>query len=194
MRTSGFKLLAAFSLTLCLCVSGTAAWAQEGDDVDPVKDVAGLLVPDSSSPGKGVLYTTSHEEKDVLDLLRATAIGPDQYRATINGVSIQFLVLRAILPGFYLPPGDLICQTGTVKVYRNSTCTTTITGGSSGCSPYTNGNHATLSYNPTKKCKRGTGYCIEVNRVLWTRNIYFDNQCSPSQFLGSQHGYDFMCN
>src|SRR5689334_1285818 len=111
MRTSRCKFLAVLSLTLCLCVSGTAAWAQSDDEVDPVNDVAGLLVPDSASPDKGILYTTAAEEREVLGLLKATWIGPDQYRTNITGVAIQFAVLRAILPGFYLPAGDLICQT-----------------------------------------------------------------------------------
>ena len=192
MRTFGCKLLAALSLTLCLCVSGPVAWAQEDEEIDPIRDIAGLLVPDSAD--KGVLYTTQDEESEVLSHLKAVSIGPDRYQTTITGVPIQFYILRVILPGYWLPAGDLICQNGLVKVYRNSTCVATISGGFQGCSPYTNGNYSTLSYNTTKKCKRGFGFCIEVNSVLWTRNIYFDNQCSPWQFLGSQHGFDFMCN
>lgn len=192
MRTSGRKLLAAFSLTLCLCASGKAVWAQEGGELDPIQDVAGLLVPGEAGSSEGVLYTTYSEEAEVLSHLGAIPIGPDRYQTNITGVPIQFYILRVILPGYWLPAGDLICQNGLVKVYRNSTCVATITGTFVPCSPYLNGNYSTLSYNVTKKCKKGVGFCVEVRQVLSTRNIYFDNQCT--QLLGSQYSFDFLCN
>jgi hypothetical protein len=187
MKNAVSKLLVTAVVGLCFSVPGHA---QTGD-VDPINDAAGILVPNSSSGSSGTLYTTVNEESSVLTALQATATGPNQYRTTITGSPIDFVVLRVIFPGYWLPPGDLICQNGAVKVYRNSTCVTTISGGSSGCFPYTNGNFARVNYNPTRKCKRGVGFCVEVRQIAWTRTVYFDNQCTTPIRIDT--GTDFLC-
>jgi hypothetical protein len=191
MKNAGFRLVVMVALTLCFFVNRGAAQAQ---DVDPIRDLAGLLVASSSASSEqdGKLYVSPADESAVLVSLHAFQIGPDKYQTSITGFPINFGILRAILPAFYLPPGDLICQNTTVKVYKNATCQTTITGAFQGCTPFGT-NFATLTYFPTKKCKAGSGYCVEVKRALWTRNVYFDNLCGT--FLYTQTGGDdFMCN
>ena len=185
MKNAASKLLVTAVVGLCLSAPGQA---QTGD-VDPINDAAGILVPNSSSGSSGTLYTTVNEESSVLGALQATAIGPNQYRTTITGSPIDFVVLRVIFPGYWLPPGDLICQNGSVKVYRG-VCVTTISGGASGCFPY-NGNFARVNYNPTRKCKRGAGLCVEYRQIAWTRTVYSDNQCTIPIRIDS--GTDFLC-
>jgi hypothetical protein len=192
MTTSGCKLVAALSLGFCLCVSSSPARAQEDDQLHPVDDVAGVLVADPSPEKPGTLYTTYDDEKQVLEALHARETGRDTYATSITGSVIHFAIIRRILPGLFLPDASLICQTPFVKVYRNATCVPTLSGTLPFCAPYTGGNYATMAYNVTKKCKVGTGFCVEVNQVSWTRNIYFNSQCT--QLIGSQSGFDFMCN
>jgi len=193
MTTSGCKLVAALCLGFCLCVSSSPARGQDPrDELDPVNDVAGVLVADPSPDKPGTLYTTADDESSVLEALHARATGKDTYVTSITGIPISFAILRAILPGYFLPDASLICQTPYVKVYRNAACVPTITGTLPFCAPYMGGNYATMAYNVTKKCKAGTGFCVEVNQVLWTRNIYFNSQCT--QLIGTQYGFDFMCN
>jgi hypothetical protein len=191
MNNFGWKLLAAVALTVSLSAPGRAAVSSGGGEIDPINDAAGVLVP-SSSGGTGTLYTTVEEQDSVLASLKATPVGSSQYQTTITGQPITFALLRVIFPGYFLPAGDLICQTGLVRVYRNASCVATISAGFQGCSLYTGGNYATLSYNTTRKCKRGTGFCVEVNQVLWTRNVYFDNRCT--QLVHVDTGNDFLCN
>ena len=192
MKNAASKLLATAAVSLCLSALSQAAATAQTDDVDPINDSAGVLVPSSSSGSTGTLYTTSNEESGVLASLQATPIGTNQYRTAITGSPIDFVVSRVIFPGYFLPPGDLICKNPWANVVRGI-CVTTISPGSSGCFPYTNGNYARLSYNATRKCKRlPTSLCVQVNRIAWTRTIYFDSQCTTP--IRVDTGTDLMCN
>lgn len=190
MKKSGFTLLAVTALTLGILAPAHRALAQDGD-VDPINDAAGVLVPSSSDPKSGTLYTTASEEKEVLASLQAVPVGTSQYQTSITGAPVTFSVSQVIFPGLFYLPGELICQTNMVKVYRNATCRTTFPGIFQACSPYL-GNWATLNSPPVRHCVRGVGFCVEVKQVSWTRNVYFDNQCT--QLINIQTGTDFRCN
>jgi hypothetical protein len=189
MKTTAGNLVAAVFICFGLWILPGMAWAQE---LDPVQDVAGVLVGGASPDRPATLYTTVEDESEVLKALHATKGEEDTYVTFITGSAVAFAIMRLPLPGLFLPDGDLICQTMFVKVYRNASCVPTVTGTFPVCVPYLFGHHTTMAYNQTKKCKVGTGYCVEVRQVLWTRNIYFDNQCT--QLISTQNGFDSMCN
>lgn len=190
MKKSALTFLAVTAFTLGILAPVHRALAQDAD-VDPINDAAGVLVPSSSEGKSGTLYTTASEQNEVLSALRAIPVGTNQYQTSITGVPVNFTLVPVVFPGLYFPPGELICQTSLVKVYRNATCRTTFFGFGQPCQPYL-GNWATFNSNPVRQCKQGVGFCVEVKQVVWTRNIYFDNQCT--QLLGVQTGTDFRCN
>jgi hypothetical protein len=190
MKKSGFTLLAVTALTLGILAPAHRALAQDGD-VDPINDLAALLLPESSDGATGKLYTLPNLQSQVIEALHAIPVGPNEYQTDVSGKTITFSPIPVPFPPIYLPPGELICQTGMVRVYRNATCLMTSWGLSYACTPYF-GNWANADSLPVSKCKRGTGLCVEVNKVAFIRRIYYDNQCT--QLLGFQTSSDFSCN
>lgn len=178
-----------------LLLGGGAAWAQTSDDVDPVNDLAGLVLPNSDGT-TGTLYTTSGERSSILGALGATTVDSTHSRITITNstgttTTITVAIVIAVFPALFLPPGDLICANNVVRVYRNSSCRLIFPATSSGCFPFTGGNFARVTTIPYRKCKRGVGFCIEVNRIYSTRTVYFDNMCTISTAVQTANA--FIC-
>lgn len=191
------KPVLALALTSFLLSLGGVARAQEdpiapsasGEELNDFYDLAGVLTVDSS--GKNVLYATPQESNDVLSALGARPVSADQYEALVAGQAVTFQLLPVAYPVFYLPPGSLVCANGTVRVYRNAACATLQPALTTGCLPAGNGNHVRYSQRSLRKCKQGTGFCVEVNQVFSTQSTYFDNQCT--QLIGISTSNQFIC-
>ena len=186
------KLLALAVLVLCLVVPGRAAQAQTGNDVDPVNDLAGLLIPPADSSSRGTLYVIPSDQDRVLAALSAEPIGSNTYRATITGVAVEFTAVQALFPPIFLPPGDLICANRLVRVYKNAQCLQTFPALVTPCLPVGGGSSAKTVFNPVRSCKRGAGICVEVWQVTWTKTTYFALNCGLP-ITGITTGFGFSC-
>ncbi len=186
------RLLALSVLMLCLVIPGRAAQAQTNEEVDPVNDLAGLLTPPADSSSKGTLYVIPSDQDRVLAALNAKPTSSDTYRATINGVSVEFTAVLAPFPAIFLPPGDLICASSTVRVYKNARCVLTFPGVTTACLGIAGGSSAKTVFNPIRKCLRGTALCVEISQVTWTRTTYFGVSCAPP-ITGITTGSGFSC-
>jgi hypothetical protein len=171
------KSKATFAVALALVCLGTlSANAQDPDDVDPIADLAGLVLADATN--QGTLYTTPGEEVEVLEALEAVPAGPGRYVMELEGELVEFGVVLTPLPALYLPADGPGAKPKEGKVYRNSRCLLKVPGIGSPCYPY-NFQWAKIQTQPIFRCKKGgTEKCVEKKKVAWTRFIYSDNVCT----------------
>ena len=187
------KLLIALAFTLSV-LTATATLATTSlpvatTEVDPINDLAGALVyPLSGS--SGTLYTTASDQGSVLSTLGATGSG-GTYTATINSATVTFNVIISVLPYLFLPPGDLVCANNVVRVYKNAQCYNVIPARFMPCTPFGTGG-VTESWRSYNRCLKGSGYCLEINQVYWTRTTWNENSCLTQS--GITTGKAFICN
>lgn len=174
MKAPWTAALAAVMVVLCLAAN--PANAQESDDVDPIADLAGLVLADETN--LGTLYTTPGEELEVLEALAALPAGPGRYTLELEGELVEVGVVLTPLPALYLPADGPGAKPKGGKVYRNSRCVPKSYAITSPCAGY-NFQWAIVQTQPIHRCKKGgTQKCVERKKVAWTRFIYSDAACT----------------
>lgn len=182
---------ATFAVALVLVCLGThSAIAQEPEEVDPIADLAALVLADATN--QGFLYTTPEEEVEVLEALEAVPAGPGSYVMELEGDLVEFGVVLTPLPALYLPDDAAeAAMPRRAKVYRNSHCVLKVPGIASACYPF-NFKWAKLLTQPIYKCKKGgNAKCVEKKKIAWTRFVYSDNLCTA--LSGTQSKKKLSC-
>ena len=174
-----------------VCLSAVAANAQGCDeDVDPVADLAGLVLADETN--QGTLYTTAEEQVEVLDALGAVPVGLDHYAVEMDGDLLEVDVTLTPLPALYLPDdATAAAKPKGGKVYRNARCVPSTPAITSPCAGY-NFQWAIVQTQPIARCKKGgTQKCVERKKVVWTRFIFSDPACT--NLIGLQSRRKLSC-
>lgn len=184
------KSFLAFALTSCLLLPGGAALASE--EVDEIEDLAGLLTKDES--GQDVLYVMEGHGEEVLKALGAKlSADRKSYEAVVNDVLVKFPRIDVLFPGFF---PQVLCNSRTVRVYRNAACRQTQLASVGRCllTLFPSG-YSRIHQNAVRKCGPGLGYCVEYNQTYRFRYNYGigNSSCFGSPISISPLASDFIC-
>ena len=157
------------------------------EDLDPISDLVAYLNPNSIIDGNVLMYYESGFLDDVIGLIGAQKIAGDTFRLaapTANGldtVEVLFIATPVTTP-FYFTSDDETADeiVSKYKVYKNAQCTETV--GPQIDSSCTLIKEWSLYLNSEiygwYQCKKGTSFCIELNRVVGINKLYEDTLCS----------------
>ena len=165
---------------------------EEAEELDSIADLVGYLDPDDS-----ILYVVPAHMQPILNLLGVDQIGNRSYRMDAMRLdartyNLVFKTYQTDHPYRYVNNNDESPESPSYKFFKDAQCSRIKAGGIiSQCVPPESEGERYKSIMATEllKCRRGTGYCVEVNSVLVTIKYLEDKECKSLVDIETRKGF-----
>lgn len=172
---------------ICLASCEDEKCDPESDELNPVEDLAAYLDPNRFVDGNVLMYYQPGLLPDVISTLGAQQVSGDTFRMRAPAVTggdtmeVAFIAVAVSTPFYYTTEeegGDEIVAKH--KVYKNAQCKETVGPNVDNDCLFIK--EWSLYFNTEvygwNQCKKGTAFCLELERVVGVHKLYEDTLCS----------------